>query len=143
MEYYWIRRRWFDFRNGHATYLIFLLAFGNFVLIFYRLLIEQVSIFEVIFPSLWIFALVFILVYIPAAILIGAWHRKTQLRVETDLMFVQYPFLARSFGILMDLAEGKASKEDIQNFRNFLRSIEMGTYAKKKKKKDKSNSEKT
>jgi len=122
-------------------YLIFLLAFGNFVLIFYRLLVEQVSWIEAIFPSLWIFVLVFVIVYIPLSIVIGAWHRKTQLRVESDLSFEQFPFLARSFGMLMDIVEGKASKEDIQTFRNFLSSIEKGRDSKKKK--DKSNSEKT
>ena len=136
-----MRRRWFDFRTGHTTYLIFLLAFGNFVLIFYRLLVEQVSWIEAIFPSLWIFVLVFIIAYIPLSIVIGAWHRKTQLRVESDLSFEQFPFLARSFGMLMDIVEGKASKEDIQTFRNFLSSIEKGKDSKKKK--DKSNSEKT
>ena len=136
-----MRRRWFDFRTGHSTYLIFLLAFGNFVLIFYRLLVEQVSWIEAIFPSLWIFVLVFVLAYIPLSIVIGVWHRKTQLRVESDLSFEQFPFLARSFGMLMDIVEGKASKEDIQTFRNFLSSIEKGKDSKKKK--DKSNSEKT
>ena len=122
-------------------YLIFLLAFGNFVLIFYRLLVEQVSWIEAIFPSLWIFILVFVIAYIPLSIVIGVWHRKTQLRVESDLAFEQFPFLARSFGMLMDIVEGKASKEDIQTFRNFLKSIEIGKDSKKKK--DKSNSEKT
>jgi len=81
------------------------------------------------------------LAYIPLSIVIGAWHRKTQLRVESDLSFEQFPFLARSFGMLMDIVEGKASKEDIQTFRNFLSSIEKGRDSKKKK--DKSNSEKT
>ncbi len=122
-------------------YLIFLLAFGNFVLIFYRLLVEQVSWIEAIFPSLWIFVLVFVIAYIPLSIVIGAWHRKTQLRVESDLSFEQFPFLARSFGMLMDIVEGKASKDDIQTFRNFLSSIEKGRDPKKKK--DNSNSEKT
>ncbi len=136
-----MRRRWFDFRTGHSMYLIFLLAFGNFVLIFYRLLVEQVSWIEAIFPSLWIFILVFVIAYIPLSIVIGVWHRKTQLRVESDLAFEQFPFLARSFGMLMDIIEGKASKEDIQTFRNFLKSIEIGKDSKKKK--DNSNSEKT
>ncbi len=104
-----MRRRWFDFRTGHSMYLIFLLAFGNFVLIFYRLLVEQVSWIEAIFPSLWIFILVFVIAYIPLSIVIGVWHRKTQLRVESDLSFEQFPFLARSFGMLMDIVEGKAS----------------------------------
>jgi len=51
----WMRRRWFDFRQGHSVYLIFALTFANFILIFYRLLIERVEVFNEIFSSLWIF----------------------------------------------------------------------------------------
>ena len=80
----WIRRRWLDFRFGHSVYLIFALTFVNFVLIFHRLLIERVEILSEVFSSLWVFSLVFVLSYIPISIAIGAWHRKTQLKVEKD-----------------------------------------------------------
>ena len=67
----WIRRRWWEFRQGHSIYLIFLLTFMNFILISYRLLIERITIFKELIPDLWIFALLFIVVYLPAAVLIG------------------------------------------------------------------------
>jgi len=120
----WMRRRWFDFRQGHGVYLIFALSFGNFVLIFHRLLIERVESLDEIFPNLWIFAIVFILFYIPVAIGIGAWHRRTQLKVDTEVGMRQNPFFAKWFRILIDIQTGKASKEEIENLRKLLRSIE-------------------
>jgi len=126
MSNQFLRRRWLDFRVGHSVYLIFLLTFVNFVLIFHRLLIERVPILNEIFSELWLFGILFILFYIPVAIFIGLWHRRTQVRIETDLTFRNFPALAKSFRVLLDLVDGKASKQEVENFRNFLKSIESG-----------------
>ena len=124
MKKSWIRRRWWEFRQGHSIYLIFILTFVNFILISYRLLIEKITIFKELIPELWIFALIFILIYIPAAILIGVWHRRTQLRVETTLVNQQNPLLARMIRTLLDVQTGKASQEEIQEFRKEMEEIE-------------------
>ena len=105
----WIRRRWWEFRQGHSIYLIFLLTFMNFILISYRLLIERITIFKELIPDLWIFALLFIVVYLPAAVLIGYWHRKTQLRVETTITVQQNPIMAKMFRTLLEVQTGKAT----------------------------------
>ena len=126
MRKQWVRRRWTDFRSGHSIYLIFLLSFSNFVLIFYRLLIEKVEFLGGFFSNLWFFGIVFILIYIPVAILIGLWHRRTQISIETDLFLRNNPFMARNFRILVDMLEGKASKEEIETYRKMLKSIEKG-----------------
>ena len=120
----WIRRRWWEFRQGHSIYLIFLLTFMNFILTSYRLLIERITIFKELIPDLWIFALLFIVVYLPAAVLIGYWHRKTQLRVETTITLQQNPIMAKMFRTLLDVQTGKATKEEIEEFRNMLIKIE-------------------
>ena len=120
----WIRRRWWEFRQGHSIYLIFILTFVNFILISYRLLIEKVGIFKELIPELWIFALIFISIYIPAAILIGLWHRRTQLRVETTLVNQQNPLLAKMIRTLLDVQTGDASQEEIKEFRKMLKEIE-------------------
>ena len=120
----WVRRRWWEFRQGHSIYLIFVLTFVNFILISYRLLIEKITIFKELIPELWIFALIFISLYIPAAILIGVWHRRTQLRVETTLVNQQNPVLAKMIRTLLDVQTGKASQEEIKEFRNMLTKIE-------------------
>ena len=120
----WTRRRWYEFRQGHSIYLIFMLTFINFILITYRLLIEKVVIFKELIPELWIFALLFIITYIPAATLIGLWHRRTQLRIETTIHNQQNPVLAKMIRTLLDVQTGVASKEEIKEFRKMLENIE-------------------
>jgi len=122
----WFRRRWFDFRQGHSVYLIFLLTFANFILIFHRLLIERVEFLNKIFNELWVFVLVFIIIYIPSSIMIGAWHRKTQFKVEADVMIRQNPLLAKIFRTLLDVQTGKISNEEIEDIRTLLKKIEDG-----------------
>ena len=120
----WLRRRWFDFRLGHSVYLIFLLSFSNFILIFHRLLIERVEFLNDIFSELWMFIVLFVIIYFPISIIIGAWHRKTQIKVENEQALLNNPFMARNFRMMIDIMEGKASKKEIQNFREFLSKIE-------------------
>lgn len=122
----WFRRRWYDFRQGHGMYLVFAMSFVNFVLIFYRLLIEEINVLGEIFSNLWMFVVIFLVVYIPAAILIGNWHRKTQMRIEHEQSMKQSPLMAKNFRILLDLLEGKASEKEVEDLRRFLKSIENG-----------------
>ena len=119
-----LREFWWAGRMGHSIYLTIFLGFVNFILIAYRLLIERVTFFKDLVPELWIFALMFILVYVPAAILIGYWHRRTQLRVETTIINQQNPILAKMIRTLLDVQTGVASKEEIKEFRDMLKSIE-------------------
>lgn len=128
----WSRRRWYDFRMGHSLYLIFLLSFSNFILISHRLLIERVPILNEFFSELWFFGLIFILAYIPISLAIGLWHRRTQLRVEIDLAMRQNPLFARAFATIIDIQTGNASKEQIEQMRETLRSIETNTSTKQK-----------
>jgi len=120
----WMRGRWFDFRMGHSLYLIFALTFSNFILIFHRLLIERVPALEQIFSDLWMFIAVFVLAYIPIAILVGAWHRKKQLRIDQEYQIRENPMLAKMFRMVIDIQTGKASKEEIERIRKFLIDIE-------------------
>ena len=130
----WMRRRWYDFRQGHSMYLIFTLSFGNFILIFHRLFVERVPALNEIFSSLWLFGFVFILAYIPVAILIGAWHRKTQLKIDMDVAMRQNPIFARMFRVLLESQLGKASQEDIESALKLLKQIEQGKGQSKVKK---------
>ena len=132
----WIRRRWYDFRLGHSMYLIFALTFANFILISHRLLIERVPILNEFFSSLLFFAIIFILAYIPTSILVGAWHRRTQLRVEQDIVTRQNPFLAKVLKLIINIQTGQASKEQIETMRKTLNDIEKGTQKSKSKDKD-------
>jgi len=126
MDGAWFRRRWLDFRFGHSTYLIFIISLANFVLIFHRLLIERVDFLKEIFENLWVFTLIFILIYIPVSIIVGAWHRKTQLKVESTQTMNQNPVMAKMIRSLLDIIDERATKEEIEEFRNFLIKIEKG-----------------
>ena len=121
-----MRRRWLDFRNGHGLYLIFALTFANFILIFHRLLIERVEFLNVIFSNLSVFVVVFVLIYIPLAIIIGHWHKRTQLKVEAEVAMRENPYFAKWFRILIDIQIGKASNEEVEDLRKLLKSIEEG-----------------
>lgn len=124
MQEGWFRSRWWEFRLGHSTYLIFLLTFMNFILISYRLLIERISFLQEIVPELWIFMVLFLIIYIPTSIGIGFWHRKTQMKVENTLGYLENPVLAKMFRVMLDVKTGTATKEEIEEFRKFLLSIE-------------------
>jgi len=123
----WIKRRWYDFRNGHGIYLIFALTFTNFVLIFYRLLIERVPFLDEIFTDLWLFMIIFVLIYVPVAVLIGHWHKKTQMKIETEVITRQNPLFAKFIRIIIDIQTGKATEKEVNDVRELLKSIEEGT----------------
>jgi len=87
-------------------------------------LIERVEVLSEVFSDLWFFVGVFVIFYIPIAVGIGAYHRRTQIRVETEQNLLNNPFMARNFRMLVDIIEGKATKEEITKFRNLLVQIE-------------------
>lgn len=119
----WTRRRWLDFRNGHSVYLIFLMTFANFVTIQYGLLINQVPALKDVFGSIWVFAVVFVSLYVPIAIVIGYWHRKTQWRVEQQALFKENEIGATMWLFVIDLIDGKVSEEEKQQMRDMLHKI--------------------
>jgi len=119
-----VRRRWLDFRNGHTLYLVFLMGFANFILIFHRLLIERIPFLEDIFSDLWMFAIFFVLIYVPAAVFVGFWHKRTQMKVEMEVMARQNPFIAKWFRVIIDILSEKSSPEEVEDLRKLLKSIE-------------------
>jgi hypothetical protein len=120
----WMRSRWWEFRVGHSTYLIFLLTFMNFILISHRLLIERIPFLQEILPDLGTYMVLFLIVYIPLSVIIGFYHRKTQLKVEQTLTMQENPFIAKLFRVLLDVQTGKATDEEIEEFRKMLKNIE-------------------
>ncbi len=132
MDNPWIRRRWYDFRLGHSLYLIFLLSFTNFILISHRLLIERVPVLNEIFSNLLFFSFIFILAYIPVSIVVGLWHRRTQLRIDSDINIEANPLLISILGLIIDIQIGKASKEQIETMRKTVDDIMKGVVHKSK-----------
>ena len=120
----WLRIRWVDARNSTSIYLLFGLTLTNFILISYNFFLNSDPIFKEIFSNMWIYGLIFLLAYVPVSILIGFWHRKTQLRIETTLTMQQSPFVAKIFRVLLDVQTGKASEKEAKEFRELLLKIE-------------------
>jgi hypothetical protein len=119
-----IRKLWLDTRAGTALYLMLALQFLNFILIAYNYLIEGNTIFENLFFNLWFFGIIFLISYIPVSILIGRWHRQNQIRVDETLKYFQNPLFAKMFRTLLDTQTGRATKEEIEEFRKMLTKIE-------------------
>lgn len=122
----WLRRRWLDFRNGHSIYLVFAMTFANFITIQYQLLIDQLPYLEGIFNSIWIFAITFILFYVPLSIVLGYWHRKSQWKVEQDALFRENKVGAIMWMYVIDLIEGNVSEEDKKLMKESLLRITRG-----------------
>ena len=105
---YRVLRWWSYFRRGHSTYLVFLISFANFIVIQYRLLIEYVPLLRMVFVNLLAFAIVFFIVYIPLAVIIG-WldYRKFAVPVDTALIAKASPWTRDLAKALILIAEGK------------------------------------
>jgi hypothetical protein len=119
----WTRRRWLDFRNGHSIYLIFLMTFANFVTIQYGLLIDRVPFLSNLFGSIWVFAILYVALYVPVAMVIGYWHRKTQWRVEQHALFKENVIGATMWLFVIDLIDGRVSEEEKEQMRTMLYKI--------------------
>ena len=138
----YIRRRWLDFRNGHSIYLIFLMTFANFIVIQYRLLIDRMpSIDSLTGGNIIGFAMTFIAIYVPLAIIIGYWHRKSQWRVEAEALFNENRIGATMWLFVIDLIDGKITEQEKKEMREMLLKITKGNKIPKSEKFDKDNKE--
>ena len=122
----YIRRRWLDFRNGHSIYLVFLLTLVNFILIVYNFAILKIPVLST-YLNLPLFVLIFFLVYVPLAIIIGYWHRRNQYAVENEAM-AQENWIMAWLGIYqIRLIQGKTRPIEDEAVLNYLNSILIRT----------------
>ena len=79
----WIGRRFWESRQFYSAYVALFIAVSNWITIQYRLLLENVPIFNIFFSQLWVFLIVATTVLTVISILGGHYiHRKRQFRVE-------------------------------------------------------------
>lgn len=119
-----VRKIWWTTKIGHSTYLMFLLAIGNFILITYNYLLEGNAIFENHISNLWVFAIIFLALYFPISIIIGRWHTNTQISVDMTIRGLNNPVQAKMIKILLDVQTGKVSSEKMKEYREFIAKIE-------------------
>ncbi len=99
------------------------MTFLNFITIQYALLIDRVPTLNTVFPNLWVFAIVFVSAYVPLAIIIGYWHRKTQWKVEQEAMFSENVVQARLWLFMIRLVQGKVSEKEQTEMQEMLEKI--------------------
>ena len=119
-----IRKMMMDTRTGHTSYLMFFLVFLNFILISYNFLPDGDNVIQQSIPELWLYVIIFLIFYCPAAIIIGRWHRNTQIKIEQDILRSNDPIFSKMIRILLDVKTGNATKEQTQEFRKFLLQLE-------------------
>ena len=101
-------RYWTYFRRGHGVYLAFAMSFLNFVVIQWRLLIEQIESLEAIFQHFYVFTTLFFATYIPLATIIG-WidYKRGAVPVDATVAAKANPWFRDLAKAIVLLAEGK------------------------------------
>ena len=66
-----ILKFWMYLRQGHNTYLAFVISFLNFIVIQYRLVIQKHELTRELINHLSLFIILFLAIYIPIAVLLG------------------------------------------------------------------------
>jgi hypothetical protein len=99
------------------------MTFANFVTIQYQLLLQRVPAIHALNINIWMFALIFVAIYLPVGMIIGYWHRKNQFSVEAEALFNQNQIGATMTLFLIDLIDGKVTEEEKQHMRKYLLKI--------------------
>ena len=119
--------RWLDFRHGQGIYLGFFIYFADSILIQYALLIEKFPFLDPLLGASIIgFAIIFIALYVPLAVIIGYWHRKSQWTVEVEALFKENKVGAMMWLFVIDLVEGKINEKEMKEMREILLKITKG-----------------
>lgn len=96
---------------------------ATFITTQYVLLIERIPSLVQVFPNIWIFAVVLFAVYMPLAIIVGYWHRKSQWKIEQDAAFRENVIGARMWLFMLELIEGNVTEEEKREVRTMLKKI--------------------
>lgn len=70
-----------------------------------------------------IFVAIFIATYLPAAIIIGAFHVRRQYLIESKVSFEQNPVSAQLALLQLKMLQGKATKEEVDAMIAYLENI--------------------
>jgi hypothetical protein len=110
---------------------VYFLAFMNFSILVYELVLVNIPGMQLIFPSLLHFLLVFMVLYIPLAALIGWFHRRYQMPVDIALSMKQNPYwrnitksLAEFETAMLLIAQDK-NNEAVNILQDAIKRLEM------------------
>ena len=87
-------RSWYYFRTGYGTYLAFILAAVNMMVVVYYLAIKNVPTLEIVFPSFAIWALTITAGGVPLGVFLGWMHvkRSAAYSSEVDIQVEANPY---------------------------------------------------
>ena len=97
--------------------------FANFITIQYSLMIERIPAFSTVLGNPVVFALAFLGGYMPLAIAIGHWHKKSQWKVEQEAMFSENVVQARLWLFMIRLVQGKTTEAEQAEMQKMLEKI--------------------
>jgi hypothetical protein len=93
----WTGRRFWESRQFYSAYIALFIAVSNWITIQYRLLLENIPVFNAFFSQLWVFLIVATVLFTVVSILGGHYiHRKRQFRLEQAVAIEENPYLYRS-----------------------------------------------
>jgi hypothetical protein len=93
----WIGRRFWESRQFYAAYIALFIAISNWITIQYRLLLENIPIFNTLFSNIVVFLVVATIIFTVASILGGHYiHRKRQFRLEQAVAIEANPYLYKA-----------------------------------------------
>jgi hypothetical protein len=93
----WIGRRFWESRQFYAAYIGLFIAISNWITIQYRLLLENIPIFNTLFSNILVFLVVATIVFTITSILGGHYiHRKRQFRLEQAVAIEANPYLYKA-----------------------------------------------
>jgi hypothetical protein len=132
-----LARYYVYFRRGHSGYLVLLVALANFVVIQYRLLVEYIPSLQLIFQSLTMFIIFFVLTYLPVTIIIGwldykrlVYPKEAQILMEANPYFHRltakektcWSYVVEAFKVLEKISEEKGL--DIEKLKMHRKKVE-------------------
>jgi len=101
---------------------VFLLTLVNFILIVYNFAIIKIPTLST-FLNLPLFILIFFLVYVPIAIIIGYWHKRNQYAVENEALLQENWIWAWIMQYEIRLIKGMTKPREDEAIINYLNSI--------------------
>ena len=93
----WVGRRFWESRQFYSAYIALFIAISNWITIQYRLLLENIPIFNTLFSNILVFLVVASIIFTIASILGGHYiHRKRQFRLEQAVAVEENPYRYKS-----------------------------------------------
>ena len=97
--------------------------FANFTLLAYNLAINRFAFTKDLFENSFVFGIVFVAIYVPAAMALGYFHRRRQLVTENEVMIQENWVHAWQYLCFIRVLKGVATKEEVDKVMKYFDDI--------------------